>query len=102
MTCSIRSREVGVRKTFGASIGSIVVLLSREIVALIIISSLIAYPVVFFGIRTWLGGFAEKVNVSPFIYISASLAALAIGWLSIGYRAIKEARRNPVEALRNK
>jgi putative ABC transport system permease protein len=99
-TTAIRSREVGVRKTFGASIRSIVVLLSGEIVKLIFISSLIAYPVVYFWIKAWLGGFAEKVNVSPLLYIFASLVTLIIGWLSICYQAIKEARRNPTESLR--
>jgi putative ABC transport system permease protein len=98
---TIRSREVGVRKAFGASIHSIVVLLSGEVIALIIISSLIAYPVVYFGTQAWLEGFVEKVKISPFIYIFASLAALVIGWLSIGYQALKAAKRNPLRALRN-
>lgn len=101
-TTAIRSREVGVRKTFGASISSIVVLLSGEVVILIAFSSLIAYPAVYFGINAWMEEFAEKVKVSPLIYIFASLAALAIGWLSIGYQSFKEARRNPAKALRNR
>lgn len=100
-TTTIRSREVGVRKAFGASIHSIVVLLSGEVIALIIISSLIAYPVVYFGTQAWLEGFVEKVKISPFIYIFASLTALVIGWLSIGYQALKAAKRNPLHALRN-
>lgn len=101
-TTTVRSREVGIRKTFGASIHSIVVLLAGEVVTLIIISSLIAYPVVYFGIREWLGGFAEKVKISPFIYILASITALVIGWLSTGYQAIVAANRNPAETLRKR
>jgi putative ABC transport system permease protein len=99
---TIRSREIGIRKTFGASIYSIVVLLSREVVTLIIISSLISYPVAYFGIKAWLGGFAEKVNINPFIYIFASLTALAIGWLSIAYQTFKAANCNPSQSLRYK
>jgi putative ABC transport system permease protein len=99
-TTAVRSREVGVRKTFGASVQSIVILLSGEIVKLILISSLIAYPGVYFWIKAWLGGFAEKVTISPLLYILASFVTLVIGWISIGYQAIREASRNPTEALR--
>ncbi len=100
-TATIRTREVGIRKSFGSTNHSIVVLLSREVVALIIISSLVAYPAAYFGIKVWIGEFAEKVNISPYIYIFASLAALIIGWLSISYQALKAANCNPSQALRN-
>ena len=66
-------------------------LLSKEVVVLILMSSLIAYPVAYYGSRYWLEGFASKVNVSPFIYILATLITLIIGWLSISYRTIKAA-----------
>jgi putative ABC transport system permease protein len=66
------------------------------------ISSLIAWPVAYFGIKIWLGGFAEKVSVGPMVYIFATLIGLAIGWLSISYQAIKAAGYNPAQALRYK
>jgi putative ABC transport system permease protein len=99
---TVRTREVGIRKSMGASVNTIVALLSGEIVILILVSSLVAYPVAYFGIKAWLAEFAEKVNVSPFIYIFASLTGLVIGWLSISYQAIKAANRNPAQALRSK
>jgi putative ABC transport system permease protein len=99
---TIRTREVGIRKTFGASRGIVVTLLSREVVILILISSLVAYPVAFFGIRIWLQTFSEKVTVSPIIYIVASIIGLGIGWLSIMYQALKAAAYNPAESLRYK
>ncbi len=99
---TIRTREVGIRKTFGASRNTVVALLSREVLLLIIISSVAAYPVAFFGVRAWLNGFAEKVSVGPVIYITASLIGLAIGWLSISYQAMKAAGYNPARALRYK
>jgi putative ABC transport system permease protein len=99
---SIRTREVGIRKTFGASKAIVVNLLSREVTTLILISSLVAYPVAFFGIRVWLEGFAEKISVNPLIYIVASIIGLSIGWLSIMYQALKAARQNPAESLRYK
>jgi putative ABC transport system permease protein len=99
---TIRTREVGIRKTFGASKNIIVALLSKEVLGLIAISSLIAYPVAYFGIRMWLEEFSAKVSVSPFIYIFASIIGLAIGWVSISYQAIKAADSNPTHALRYK
>jgi putative ABC transport system permease protein len=95
-----RTREIGIRKTYGASIKVVLRLLSREVVTLILISSLIAYPVAYFGSKYWLQGFAAKVNVNPLIYISATLIVLVIGWLSISYQTIKAASYNPANALR--
>jgi putative ABC transport system permease protein len=95
-----RTREIGIRKTYGASIQVVLSILSKEVVYLILISSLIAYPVAYYGSKYWLEGFASKVNVSPLIYILATLIALAIGWLSISYQTIKAANYNPAKALR--
>ena len=95
-----RTREIGIRKTYGASIGVVLSILSKEVIYLIIISSLIAYPVAYFGSRFWLEGFAEKAKVSPLIFIFATITALAIGWLSISYQTIKAANYNPARALR--
>lgn len=95
-----RTREIGIRKTYGASVKVVLGLLSKEVIYLIIISSVIAYPVAYFGSKYWLEGFATRVSVSPFLYISATLLALAIGWLSISYQTIKAANYNPAKALR--
>jgi putative ABC transport system permease protein len=95
-----RTREIGIRKTYGASIRVVLGLLSKEVVFLIVISSLIAYPVAYLGSKYWLKGFADKVKVSPLIFILATLIALFIGWLSISYQTIKAANYNPARALR--
>jgi putative ABC transport system permease protein len=99
---TIRTREIGVRKTFGASRNIIVAFLSREVIFLILISSLIAWPVAFFSTRAWLEGFASRVSIGPLIYMLASCIGLAIGWFSISYQALKAAGYNPAEALRYK
>jgi putative ABC transport system permease protein len=95
-----RTREIGIRKTYGASFHVVLNLLSKEVVNLILISSLIAYPIAYFGSKYWLAGFASKVRVNPLIFILATLIALAIGWLSISYQTIKAANYNPSKALR--
>jgi putative ABC transport system permease protein len=95
-----RTREIGIRKTYGASIQIVLGLLSKEVLSLILISSLLAYPIAYFGSKYWLEGFANRVNVSPFIYLFATIIVLTIGWLSISYQTIKAASYNPANALR--
>jgi len=95
-----RTREIGIRKTYGASSESVLGLLSKEVICLIMIASLVAYPVAFFGSRYWLEGFATRISVNPLIFILATLIMLAIGWLSISYQTIKAAGFNPARALK--
>jgi putative ABC transport system permease protein len=95
-----RTREIGIRKTYGASINVVLRLLSKEVVNLILLSSVIAYPIAYVGAKYWLEGFADKISVSLFVYLSATLIVLIIGWLSISYQTIKAANYNPARALR--
>jgi putative ABC transport system permease protein len=95
-----RTREIGIRKTYGASINVVLRLLSKEVVYLILLSSVIAYPIAYFGAKYWLEGFADKISVGLFVYLSATLIVLIIGWLSISYQTIKAANFNPARALR--
>ncbi len=95
-----RTREIGIRKSYGASNQIILALLSKEMLYIIIVSSLIAYPVAYFGSRYWLQGFASRISVSPLIFILATLITLIIGWLSISSQTMKAANYNPANALR--
>ena len=95
-----RTREIGIRKSYGASNMVVLRLLSREVVYLIIISSVIAYPLAYFGSRYWMEGFADKVAVNPFIYLFATLIGFLVGWLSISYQTYRAANYNPAQALR--
>jgi putative ABC transport system permease protein len=95
-----RTREIGIRKTYGASINVVLRLLSKEVVYLILLSSVLAYPIAYFGSEYWLKGFADKISVSPLIYIMATIIVLIIGWISISYQTIRAANINPARALR--
>jgi len=86
---TLRTREVGIRKTFGATKRIIVTFCHVRFWFFILISSLVAYPIAYFGIRFWLNSFAEKITVGPAIYIIASIIGLTIGWFSIIYQALK-------------
>ena len=95
-----RTREIGIRKTYGATAPAVLILLVREIVVLICISSLIAWPTAYFGIRFWLEGFADKASISPLIYILATVMVLVLGFLAVGYQTIRAANYSPANALK--
>ena len=95
-----RTREIGIRKTYGASVQTVLNLLVREVVILIMISSLIAWPMAWFGSRFWLEGFADKANVSPLTFFVATIAVLIIGFLSVSFQTMKAAGYSPAKALR--
>lgn len=97
---SVRTKEIGIRKVHGASVSTIIRLLSSEVLKLILVSTIIAWPIAYFVLQKWLEGFADHIDIDPITFVLASLITLIIGWLAISFQAIKVAYRNPVEALR--
>ena len=100
-TAERRTKEVGIRKVLGASVGGLVGLLSREYLALVAVASALAAPVAVIVARRWLEGFAYHAPFSPLLVVGAALAALALALLSVGVQALRAARRDPVRALRS-
>ena len=95
-----RVKEIGIRKVLGASIPSILALLSREIVILIIVANLIAWPVAWYFMSEWLNGFAYHVDMSFIVYALSALAAVAIALVTVSSQTIRAARTNPASTLR--
>lgn len=95
-----RTKEIGVRKVLGASVVEIVVLLSKEFTKLVLVASLIAFPVAYFLMDRWLQDFAYNAGISPLTFILAAVAALLIAWLTVSYQSLKAAIADPVKALR--
>ncbi|MDB4999027.1 MAG: MacB-like core protein [Mucilaginibacter sp.] len=95
-----RTKEIGVRKVLGASVLNLVYLLSSGITRLILIAIVIAIPLSWYAVNSWLTGFAYHINVSWLIFFTASLAALSIAWLTVSFESIKAAIVNPIKSLR--
>jgi len=96
-----RTKEVGIRKTLGASVGHIVYLFSKEFTILILIAFPIAGSLGYYFMDKWLQDYVYKITIGPGIFILAILASVAIAWVSVGYRAVKAALANPVNSLRS-
>jgi len=99
-TAEQRTKEIGIRKTLGASVISIVLLLSREFTWLVLAANLVAWPAAYFGMRKWLESFAYRVELGAELFVLGGIAALAVAWLTVSYQAVRAALTNPVEALR--
>jgi len=95
-----RIREIGIRKVMGASIRSIVLLLSRHFIRLVLIANLIAWPLAFWAIHRWLEDYAYRIPISWWVFAAAGVAALLIALVTVSLLAIKAALANPVKSLR--
>jgi putative ABC transport system permease protein len=95
-----RSKEIGIRKALGASVPTIVMILSKEFTKLVFISILIAIPTVIILMNWWLQNFAYKTEIGVLSFVLGGAAALIISWITVSYHSIKAALLNPTTALR--
>ena len=95
-----RTKEIGVRKVLGASVGNIVSMLSKNFLKLVIISSIIAFPVSWWAMHRWLQDFAFRISIGWWVFVVAGVAAIVIALITISFQAVKAAIVNPVKSLR--
>jgi len=100
LTVTRRTKEIGIRKVLGANVGAIVKLLSGDFVVLVIIASLVAFPVAWWTLQDWLSDFAYSINISWWVFIAAAFTAIIIALVTVSVQTIKAALANPVKSLR--
>lgn len=97
----LRTKEIGVRKVLGASVGSIVTLLSRDFLKLVIIAIIIASPIAWYGMRHWLQDFAYHTEINGWVFVLAAIISIGIALFTVSFQSIKAALMNPVRSLRS-
>lgn len=99
-TAQRRQKEIGIRKVVGASVSSVVVMLSKDFLKLVVLAAIIAFPLVWWVMNSWLNNFAYHIPISADIFLIAGLAIVLITLLTISFQSIKAAIANPVKSLR--
>jgi putative ABC transport system permease protein len=100
LTVVRRTKEIGIRKVLGASIPTIAGLLSKDFLKLVIIAAVIAFPLAWWAMQSWLQDFAYRVSIGWWVYVLAGVLAVLVALATVSYQAIKAAMANPVKSLR--
>ncbi|MGB4973927.1 MAG: ABC transporter permease [Cyclobacteriaceae bacterium] len=96
-----RVKEIGIRKVLGANVTEMVSLLSKDLITLVAISFIIAFPLGYYLMNKWLQDFAYKIEIQWWVYAVAGLTTLLIAFFTMSFKTIKSALANPIESLRS-
>lgn len=99
-TAEQKTKEIGIRKVLGATVAGIVKMLSKDFLKLVLIASVIAFPIAWWMMKSWLNDFKYRVDIGWWVFVVAGVAALLIALLTISFQSIKAAIANPVKSLR--
>jgi putative ABC transport system permease protein len=97
----IRVKEIGIRKVLGASVTSIVTMLTREFLQLVAVAALVAGPLAYYLMNEWLAGFNYRIELNVLVIMLAASLVLGIAWVTVSGKSVRAANGNPVQSLRS-
>lgn len=99
-TTEQRTKEIGIRKVLGASVHSIMTLLSKDFLKLVLVAAIIAFPVAWYFMHEWLQDFPYRIDVPFWVFLATGVLAAVVAFLTISYKTFRAANANPVKNLR--
>jgi ABC-type antimicrobial peptide transport system permease subunit len=96
-----RTKEVGVRKVLGATVGDILILFNKEFILLILMAFVVSAPIAWYFMSDWLNQFAYRIDITAWMFVIAILLSLVVAMVTVSFQSIKAALANPVDSLRN-
>ena len=99
-TAELRTKEIGIRKVFGATTSRIVFIMSGTYSRWILVANIIAWPTAYFFTNKWLQGFAYRTSLTLFTFVQAAILSLVVALLTVSYQSVKAAAANPIDSLR--
>jgi len=99
-SAEIRTKEIGVRKVVGATVGNIVVLLTKEFTIWILAAAVIAWPLAYYAMKNWLQNFAYRIDIDVWAFVLSGIVTIVVALLTVSYQSIKAAIANPIDSLR--
>lgn len=96
----IRKKDIGIRKVLGASVESVVFMITKEFIQIVIAANIVAWPIAYYVMNKWLEDFAYRIELSWWMFVLSGGIALLIALITVGYQAVKSAVANPAESIR--
>ncbi len=96
-----RTKEIGIRKVLGASVGNLIGLLSKDFIKLVFIALFVGLPIAWYGMNDWLSNFAYRIDLQWWMFALAGGTALSIAFFTVSFQSVKAALMNPIESLRS-